>query len=205
MYQAGQVELRCTSILNAYTGDRATFEATIRRGLGGPRQYQIFAMQSGLLFLDRRDQKETAEYDSKQRTALALAMFGGAIGGAIGGMLVKPKVNPAKRESGLELKADEELLELARSRKKSFVVQHEEVLSISIDPPSGWDKLFGHRTLAGWITIDTMSQGKLVLEFREAAIMAVAAESLPRRYGTKVAVNAELDERRKQFVSLRRR
>ena len=51
----------------------------------------------------------------------------------------------------------------------------------------------------------TVSQGKLVLERREAPVMASAAESLPRRYGTKVTVHVALDERQKPFVTLRRR
>jgi hypothetical protein len=197
------------ALLGANGNGRPTFEATIGRGWGGLRQYQIFILQEGLLFLERCDQKETTQETGNQRTALALTMFGGAIGGMIGGMIAKPRVNesnfvPAKRESGLEMKSDEELFELARARKQSFVVKHEEVLSASIDAPSTWDGLFGHRTLAGWITIETVSEGKLPLEFRSAAEMAVAAESLPRRYGSRVAVNSELDERRKRFVPRRR-
>jgi hypothetical protein len=208
MYQSGQLELRCSALLNTNTAGRPTFEATIRRGWGGQRQYQVFVMPQGLLFLERCDQKETVQLTGNQRTVLALAMFGGAIGGLIGGMIAKPKVNqsdvvPAKRESGLELKSDDELLELARKRRKSFVIKHEEVLSASIDPPSALDSMFGHRTLAGWITIETMSHGRLRLEFRSAAEMAVAAESLPPRYGSRVLVNAELDVRRKRFVSRR--
>jgi hypothetical protein len=200
MYQAGQLELRCTSLLDAHTADRPTFEATLARGFGNPRQFQVFAMAPGLLFLDRRDQKETSEHQSNPKAVFAWALVGGVVGGLIAAALTKRKVTPAKRETGLELQSDEALLQLAKERKKSFVVPHEDVRAITVDPPSAWDRMFGHRTLAGWITVDTVNQGKLRLEFRDAAVMASAAESLPRRYGGRVIANAELDLRRKRFV-----
>lgn len=201
MYQVGHVELRCTSLLNASTADRPTFEATLARGFSSPRQFQVFAMSPGLLFLDRRDQKEKTETDGNTKVVIISAILGGLIGGLIAAALTKRKVTPAQREAGLELQSDEDLLNLAKERKKSFVVPHEDIRAITIDPPSAWDRMFGHRLLAGWITVDTANHGKLRLEFRDPAVMAVAADSLPRRYGSRVIANAELDLRRKRFVT----
>jgi hypothetical protein len=200
MYQSGQLELRTSALLSQHTSDRPSFTVTIRRGWGGPRQFQVFLMQDGLLFLDRRDEKEQREFTGRQRAVFAGAILGGAIGGLIAAMLVKPKTIPAKRETGLDLLTDVELLELATARPKSFVIKHEEILSIAADPVGAWDQMVGHRTLSGRAHLDTLSHGKLTLEFRDPAALSTAIEALPRRYAERVTVNVEFDTRRKRFV-----
>ncbi len=203
MYQTGQLELRSAALLREHTCDRPSFEATIRRGWGGPRQFQIFVMRQGLLFLERHDRKESTQFEGARGTAIACMVLGGAIGGLIAASIAKPKTVAAKRETELDAKSDEDLLALAGMRRRSFVAAKEEVLSISIDPPGGWDRTFGHRTLAGWVTVEAISTGKATLEIRDQAALSVAVEALPRRYGERVRVNVEFDERRKKFVARR--
>ena len=100
--------------------------------------------------------------------------------------------------------SEEELFELARTRKRSFVSKYDDVSSIAITAPSGWDRLFAPSTLAGYITLRDKTLGKVKMEIHDQAAMSVAVDASPRRLAERVWVNVEFDQRNTRFVPKRR-
>jgi hypothetical protein len=199
MYQPGQLQLQSMALLQGHTGDRPSFEATVCR-LFSARPYQVFAMPPGLLFLEMRN-KAGATKDNTN-ALVAGAVLGGMIGACIASALVNS--NTMEAETGLDMCSEEELFELARKRKRSFVSKYDDVSSVAITAPSGWDRLFAPSTLAGYITLRDKTLGKVKMEIHDQAAMSVAVDALPRRLAERVWVNVEFDQRNTRFVPKRR-
>jgi len=198
MYQAGQVELRTSTILQQYAADRPAFEAFIRY-----KRFQVFAMQRGLLFLELRDKPGETNTEGVNKAAMIGGLMGGALGALAGFMIARSVASSrttAEQELGFDLRSDEELFEIARARKRSFVAKDEEIKSLSIDAPGSWRRFFAGTNLAGWITLRDRCLGKITMEIRDQAAMSVAVDSWPRRFGDRVRVNVELDPQARRFV-----
>src|SRR5438552_12509773 len=120
------------------------------------------------------------------------------IGACIASALVNS--NESQAETGLEHLREEDLFEQARTRKRSFVAKQDEILSVSIDAPGSWGRLFNNSSLAGWITLRDRVLGKVTMEIRDQAAFSVAVDCLPRRLGDRVLVNVEFDRQRTMFV-----
>src|SRR5262245_46623977 len=148
MYTPGQMQLQSMSLLQGHSGDRPSFHATVCRTFSN-RPYQVFAMPQGLLFLERRDRAGAAKDNTNALVA------GAVMGGMIGACIASALVNSAESEveTGLEQLREDELFELARTRRRSFVSKIEEIASVSIEAPGSWGRLFASSTLAGWITV----------------------------------------------------
>ncbi len=159
-------------------------------------------MPQGLLFLERRD-KPGAGGEPNNNAIVLGAVLGGMAGACIAHAITSNSA-PAEAETGLETLREEELFELARTRKKSFVSKIEEIVSISIDAPGSWGRMFNDSSLAGWVTVQDRTLGKVKMEIRDQASMSVAVDSLPRRFGDRVFVNVEFDRGRTLFVPRRR-
>jgi hypothetical protein len=202
MHQTGQVQLRTSGILQAYAADRPAFEAFVHRGLGGAKRFQVFAMQRGLLFLELRDVPGTGS-SGVSRAAVIGGLVGGAAGALVGHMIASSNAAPAQQELGFDMRSDEELLEIASVRKRSFVAKDEEIQSLSIDAPGGMARFFRGSNLAGWITLRDACLGKISMELRDQSAMSVAVDYLPRRFGERIRVNVELDPRARRFVPSR--
>ena len=123
MYTPGQMQLQSMAMLNGSTGDRPSFQATICRTFS-TRPYQVFVMPNGLLFLERRD--KAGEAKNNTNAVVVGAVLGGMIGACIASALVNS--NESQAETGLEHLREEDLFELARTRKRSFVAKQEEIL-----------------------------------------------------------------------------
>jgi hypothetical protein len=83
-------------------------------------------------------------------------MVGTVLGGLMGaciGAAIAGSASPTNNHENFELCSEEELFEMAKKRKRSFVAKHDDILSVSIDAPGGWSKMFADSTLAGWIII----------------------------------------------------
>ena len=200
MYTPGQMQLQSMGLLQGHTSDRPSFEATVCR-MFSTRPYQVFAMPPGLLFLEMRNQARGPARENSSALVMG-AVLGGAIGACLASALVS---NPTmEAESGLDMYGDEELFELARVRKRSFVSKYEDVRSVVITAPSGWDRLFASSTLAGYITLRDRAIGKVKMEIHDQAAMSVAIDALPRRLAERVWVNVEFDQRSTRFVPKRR-
>jgi len=196
MYTPGQMQLQSVGLLNGHAGDRPSFRATVCRTFSA-RPYQVFAMEQGLLFLERRDKPGRAKNNTN---ALVVgAVLGGAIGACVASALVSGADSEA--ETGLESLREEDLFELARSRKRSFVARQDEILSISIDAAGVWTQLLGGGSLAGCITLRDRKLGKVSLEIQDQGDLSVAVDTLPRRFGERVFVNVEFDRQRTAFVA----
>ena len=198
MYQA----LQSSAWLQNHSADRPTFQAKVSRGMSSC-EYVVFAMQHGLLFLEQKDHVFSSRNQGVNGAVVAGAIMGGAAGALIAGMLTSGNNDGARKESGLETQTDEELFALARSRKKSFVAEREEIESVSIDPPTFFGGLFKSR-LAGTITIRDRKLGKIRLEIFDHASMSAAIDAFPRHYGNRTAINVHWDQAKSAYVSLGR-
>ncbi len=184
MNNSGQFELQSTKWLAGNTADRPSF-AVIVRG----RPFQVFALPTGLLFLELRH-KPGAGGDGKG-LVLAGAIAGGMIGGLIAAGIASSLKGTPDQETGFDLCDEDQLFELARSRKRSFVAKYDEVRSVSMDAPGAFGRIFADRTLVGWITLRDSTLGKVTMEIRDPLAMAIAIETLPRRLSDRVHVNVE--------------
>jgi hypothetical protein len=196
MYQAGQMQMQSVAWLQNHGGDRPSFQATVSRTFS-TRQYQVFAMSQGLLFLELRT-KGGSPGTSNQSAVVMGAVMGGAIGACIAGALTSQGGDPGKLES-FDLCSEEELFAIAKQRRKSFVSKTDEVISVSIDAPGSFGRLFGSSTLAGWITLRDRKVGKVSMEIHDQASMSVAVDALPRRFKERCFVNVELDRQTAKF------
>jgi hypothetical protein len=106
-------------------------------------------------------------------------------------------------ETGLDALTEDELFDLAASRRKSFVSKIDEILSVSIDPPGFLTRMFGSDSLQGTITVRDSKLGKVFIDVRDAAAMSVAVDSLPRKLGHRAQVNVEFDRDARRFVPRR--
>jgi hypothetical protein len=204
MFNAGQMELQSDRWLRGNTSDRPSFNALICRGFGGERRFQVFAMSKGLLCLDKGPPRSSGGGGGGDNTGAIVA--GAVVGGLVGAMVVSALTSNvpsagAGSEERFDLCSEQELLDLARARKKSFVAFYDQITGISLDVPGFFGKMFGDSRTVGWITLREKTLGKVAMEIREASEMCVAMESLPRRLGNRVQVNLQLDPRtRTSFV-----
>ena len=198
MYTSGQMALQSMTWLQNNTSDRPSFRALIRRAFSRTH-YQVFALPRGLLFLERRSITESSA-GGGSGAVVAGAVLGGAVGAIIGAAIASSAATSSEREENLDMCSEETLIELARARKKSFVAKLDEIISISIDAPGSFGRMFADSTLAGWITLRDKCLGKVTLEIHEQPAMAVAVETLPRRLGERAHINVEFDQQAMRFV-----
>jgi len=201
MYNSGQMEMQSDRWMRGNTGDRPSFNVLLSRGFGRERRFQVFAMTKGLLGLDKGLPKGACEGPN------GAVVAGAVMGGVVGAMLAHAVTSNSSSgsnyggEERYDLCSEEELLELAASRKKSFVAFYDDIQSISLDAPGMWCQMFGDRRTMGWITLREKSLGKIAMEVRDASEMSVAIDMLPRRLGSRVQINLQLDPRtRTSFV-----
>ncbi len=207
-FQAGQQQLQSSQMWSQHADDRPSFQADVQRGLFRSGHFQVFAMPQGLLFLEMR-LKDYGELGGGSAAGTLMAMQFGALGGLAAGLAAQRDAErygsrPADRwEAGFELKTDDELFELARERRKSFVSKLDEIRSVTIDPPGLMDRIIGDGSLAGSITLRDRSQGKIFMDVRDQADMAVAVDGLARHLGDRARVNVAFDESSRRFVRRR--
>jgi hypothetical protein len=202
MYTAGHSNLQSAEWLNAHAADRPAFPAIVTRRFKGPRPFQVFIMPRGILFLELRNMAG-APSDGAKKAAVACAVMGGAVGGLVGGLIMAKSKTSNEPDERYDLLDEYDLFELAESRKRSFVAKNDEIRSITIDAPSGWDRVFGNRNLAGWITVRDGTLGKVKMEIHDQSALSVAVDVLPRRLGDRVEVNVELDRSTSRFTRKR--
>src|SRR5690349_1678031 len=196
MYQAGQMQMQSAAWLQSHGGDRPSFQATVSRTFSN-RQYQVFAMSQGLLFLELRS-KGGSPGNPNTAAVVMGGVMGGAIGACIAGALTSQGGEASKMEN-FDLCSEEELFELAKQRRKSFVSKNDEIQSVTIEAPSSFGRLFANSSLAGWITLRDRKLGKISMEIYDQASMSVAVDVMPRRFRERSFVNVELDRQTAKF------
>ena len=204
MYNAGQMQLQSANWLNGHTADRPSFHAKVCRTFS-TRTFQVFAMPQGLLFLESRGKAtgDGASDESQQKAMVVGAVLGGALGACLGAAIAGAGSGGQTQEN-FDLCGEEELFDLAKRRKRSFVAKNDEILAVSIDAPRGFGKLFADSSLAGTIVVRDRRLGKLTLEVHDQAALSVAVDALPRRFADRCFVNVALDRNTAKFVSLER-
>jgi len=197
-FTAGHYALQSATILAEHTGDRPSFQADVSRGLFNSGHFQVFAMPQGLLFLEMR-LRDYGNLGSGQSygTGLAGASAAWNDGQRYG------FAPPDKWETGLDAKGEDELLELARERRKSFVSKLDEICAVSIDAPGFFARTLGDSSLEGTITLRDRTLGKVYAEIRDASAMSVAVDALPRRLGDRLQLNVQFDRNSRRFVPKR--
>jgi hypothetical protein len=200
---SAQVEMQSVALLERHKADRPSFEVLRRNLLTGNRAFRVFAMPSGLLFLEVRTKPGTG-HSGAPKAAIIGGVLGGAVGAVIGGIIDSNSAPTPERETGFDMLDEDQLIDLARRRKRSFVSKYDEIKSVALDAPGGLGRLLGERSLAGWLSLHDKVLGKLTVEFRDPAEMAVAVDSLPRRLGDRLRMNVKLDEASARFVPVRR-
>ena len=202
MQYGANVELQSNRWMQGHTSDRPSFNVLISRGLG-ERPFQVFAMTKGLLCLDKGPAKGSGGGgdDGANRAIMVGAVMGGALGAVIGAAVASNmSTGSGSREERFDLCSEDELLDLAAQRKKSFVALYDKITGVSLDVPGIWGRTFGDGRTVGWITLRESSLGKVAMEVRDASQMSVAIDSLPRRLGPRVQINLQLDPRTHTFV-----
>ncbi|HEX5106243.1 MAG TPA: hypothetical protein VFV87_20630 [Pirellulaceae bacterium] len=196
------MELQSNRWMQGNTSDRPSFDVLISRGLGGARRFQVFLMTKGLLCLDKGPPRAGGGGGGDNNGAIvAGAMLGGLAGAAIAHALTSNSGGSCHaHEERYDLCDEDELLELAAARKKSFVAFYDDIGGVSLDVPGMWEKIFGDGRTVGWITLREKSLGKVAMEVRDPAQMQVAIDTLPRRLGPRVQVNLQLDPRTTTYV-----
>ena len=201
MQYGGNVELQSDRWMKGHTADRPSFNVLICRGFG-ERRFQVFAMSKGLLFLDKGKAKGgDMGDDAAGKAVVAGAMLGGALGAVIGAAIASNmSAGAGQAQERYDRCSEDELLDLARTRKKSFVALYDQITAVSLDLPGFFAKIFGDGRTVGVITLRENKVGKVTMEVRDPSEMAVAMEALPRRLGPRVQVNMQLDVRTHTFV-----
>jgi hypothetical protein len=202
MKTSSEFELQSNRWLAGNSADRPSFSASVRRGLSGPRPFQVFLLPTGLLFLELKH-RPGAPGTGPSGAVVAGAVLGGAIGACIGAAIASSMSGPAESESGFEYMDEDQLFDLARSRKRSFASKLDEIRSVSVDVPGFFSSMFAERTLVGWVTLRDSVLGKVQMDIHDPSAMALAIEALPRRLGDRVQVNVELDRRTAKFLPKR--
>lgn len=207
-FQSGAQELSSNRWMSQHTGDRPAFQADISRGLFRSGHFQVFAMPQGLLCLEMRHKDYGNLGNHGHNVGAAWFMFG-AIGGLAAGLAAardneRYGAAPAQRwEASFDTMQEDELLELARQRKKSFVCKLDEIRSVQVDAPSGLSNLLGDGSLAGIVTLRDRTLGKIVMQVRDQTHLAVAVDALPRRLSDRARINVAFDEATRRFVRRR--
>jgi hypothetical protein len=207
-FQSGAQELSSNRWMSQHQGDRPSFQADISRGLFSSGHFQVFSMPQGLLCLEMRHKDYGNLGQHGHNVGAAWFMFG-AIGGIAAGLAAARDNQryggaPAQRwEASFDTMQEDELLELARERKKSFVCKLDEITSARIDAPSGLSNLIGDGSLAGIIRLRDRAIGKIVMQVRDQTHLAVAVDALARRLGDRAQIHVAFDDRLRRFVRRR--
>jgi hypothetical protein len=171
------VELQSARWMQGHTSDRPSFNVLISKGFG-ERRFQVFAMTKGLLALDKGPAKGSGGGDeAANRAVMVGAVMGGALGAVIGAAVASNMTGPSGSEERYDTCSEDELLDLAAQRKKSFVAFYDQISSVSLDLPGFWGRTFGDGRTVGIITLQEKSVGKVAMEVATPPKMSVAIDS----------------------------
>jgi hypothetical protein len=203
MYASGQQQLQSASWLNQYSNDRPSFHAVVCRTWSPNRPFQVFVMSQGLLFVESRNKIGNVGGGNSNAIVVG-AVLGGAIGACIGAAIAANSRGDGGQHENLDTCSEEQLFQLAATRRRSFAAKNDEILSVTIDAPGSWSRLMAPSTLAGWVTVRDRKLGKVTMEVHDQAALSVAVDSLARRYAERAFINVELDRNTARFNPLGR-
>ena len=131
----GQLELTSTAFLSKYSEDRKSFLCMHKPTFGDRCHYQALSLPKGMMFLDC----PTTTTHEAMPGSFAASLVGGILFGAAGARLARlaTETRSTQIAESYRMSTDEELIQVCRDRKKSFVLWFDEVRWLSIDPP-GW-------------------------------------------------------------------
>lgn len=196
MYRSGQMELESNGWMQARIGERPAFQAAVSRGFSS-RTYHVFLLPQGFLFLDKANLKQN-DSDTMRSAVAAGAAVGGLVGAMMGAALASATNKTVEEEENFETAANDQLLALARTRKRSFISLNDDIRSISINAPSAFGRMFG--SAAGSITIRDNRLGKITIEVKDPSSLASIVEAAPKRFGDRANVNVRWDDTKMRYV-----
>jgi hypothetical protein len=197
MHAGGGHQLDSMQWIPGYGGDRPMFEGVIAGAFFGSKQYYFFALPEALLFLPSVKLRIGA--GSGPDAFVAGWKMGGLIGGVVGATIAGALADPAIDDTAYECLSETQLFELARSRRGSFACLNDDIEWIQLDAPSGLARLLGSSRLAGWLTLRDRRLGKRTVEIYDPAMLALACESLPERFGDRVRIKVEYDDQAMRY------
>lgn len=191
------IELESSRLLEEHCQDRPTCQGRI-----GNRRFQLFCFEPALLFIDLGSEREYQQYEAAMEGALVGGVCGGLVGAAIGQAVQRGLQGPqrTKRPTNIRNCSEAELFELAKLRKRSFVVVKEAIRRIRIEAPTGFERIFASKSLQGFLRLKARGVGSVMFEFHCLNEMAIAIEALPSRLPCDMPVDAVYHKRHKQFV-----
>jgi len=199
MYNSGQMQLQSATWLQGHSGDRPSFEAVVCHTFAPNRVHQVFMMPQGLLFLELKKKVGSAMGTNANNAVAMGAVMGGLIGAAIAASIAD-NMSSAEGHENFEMCGEEELYQIAAQRRRSFVAKNDEIVSVTIDAPGGFTRMFGNSKLAGYVTVRDRKLGKVKMEVYDQAAMSVAVDSLPRRLKERVICNVVFDRNSTRFL-----
>lgn len=196
------IELQTASIVSQRPlSARSSFDAVIARGFWRQlRSYRVFVMEKGMLCLDEGAYRKQG---AGNPIAFGIgAMLGGVIGAHVAASLtasLTPDDSAVQRYDHL---SDEALLAMARKRRKSFVLKHDEVKSIAIKAPSFLGGIFVDSSIKGWLNVREKTMGRVEMEIRDIHAMQLVLDEFPKRFEDRMKVRARLDDSASRFISV---
>jgi hypothetical protein len=191
------VGLQTATLANDFPGRTHFF------GKSSGRDYQVFAFDVGLLYLDlgRLQAKEDAT-EQGQALSWVGAFCGGQHGAQLGSLMEQAlgASSDYRRTTEFNAYSDDELIDLAQQRRQSFVVRYEDIKRAAIEGPDFIEWLFNGKNLQGFLTLKEKTVGKVRLKILDVESMTDAISTCSKRFGDRLSVNAEYDRRQRKYV-----
>jgi hypothetical protein len=149
------------------------------------------------LFLELRKKASAAQNNTN--AVVMGAVLGGAIGACIGAAVAEGMSADPRSDENFDCLDEEQLYQLAASRRRSFVSKIDEIVSVTVAAPGTWGRMFNSSRLAGWVTLRDRKLGRVTMEIHNQADLSVAVDALPRRLGERAFVNVEFDRQTTMF------
>jgi hypothetical protein len=172
-------------------------------GKMGMRDFQVFAFDKGLLFLDLGNEEKEQFDEPGQALGWVGAICGGYRGARVGALMEQALVSTTVKRSASDyaFHSDDDLIELAKERPRSFVARYEEIETAAIEAPDFFERLCHARDLQGFLTLREGTVGKVRLRIVDLESMREAIDTCSQRLGDRLTVRAEFDQQQRRFVS----
>ena len=164
------------------------------------RFFQIFGCRTGFLCLELTHKTSGVPSPVAFFRWLAAFWFGPL---AIIAHIIMVRRN-AKRKTTLDLSnallSNDELVELARQRKRSFVAQYDEIKWARIEPADTLERMLYGGQYQGTITFREKTVGKVTIQVYDQQCMETAIDAFSDRLPDVADIRAEFDLRQHRYV-----
>ncbi len=190
-------------LLEKFGEDRPVFHGRLSRGLRRTRFFQVFACRTGFLCLELTYQKR-GDFDPLAFFRWMAAIWFGPL--AIIAQVIMARKS-VRHEAALDLSSamlgNEEVVELARERKRSFVARYDDMQSAHIEPPGEFERFLYGNHYQGTVTFREKTVGKVTIHIYDRQCMDTAIDAFSERLSDIAEIRAEFDLRQRRFIAKR--